>query len=586
MRGSDDAGGPTASLLITHADGSEIFPLSEGRGFVVGREVPSDVCVRDPELSAQHARVEVSSSELWVEDLGSESGTRVNGRRIERVQLRLDDEITLGSVRVTVRALSGPRTQSRTLATHEALTALLEAEITRARHFGRNVALVSIRASGPGAGWIDRAQAGLRPVDCAALYSSNTLEILLPETGREAAFVFANAIIEGRAAGEPELVAGIAVFPDSATTADELRAVSTSATRQASALRAIVSSDSSSARVVREGAQLSVDEDAPVMESAAMRALKATIVRVSRAAIPVLLSGETGAGKEVVAKMIHDLSPRAGGRLVCVNCGAIPATLLESTLFGHEKGAFTGATQRHAGVFESADGGTVFLDEVGELPPAAQATLLRVLETKRITPVGASEERAVDVRVLTATHRDLAAMSDAGTFRLDLYYRLNVFTLKLPPLRDRPEDITPLVDRFVALGNEANDRQLRGLTPEALELVFQHRWPGNVRELKNVIDRAVVIAQGEWITRDDLPEELRIERSDGAEARSEAEAASPTGDVEAGSLKDRVRRLEVRLITEALETTGGNQTEAARLLEMPLRTLVSKIKSYGIQRRG
>jgi DNA-binding NtrC family response regulator len=259
---------------------------------------------------------------------------------------------------------------------------------------------------------------------------------------------------------------------------------------------------------------------------------------------------------------------------------------VESALFGHERGAFTGATQLQKGVFEAADGGTVFLDEIGELPAPAQAALLRVLETRRVTRVGSSREIEVDVRLVTASHRDLEAMCASGGFRLDLLYRLNAMTLEIPPLRDRPEDIAPLALRFLEQASAANGRLLRGIRPGALELLCRHPWPGNVRELRNALERAVVIAEGEWIEEEDLPERLRggAPPVEVVVAPTEPPREPVAAPATAEDLKARVRRYEAELLEAALREAGWNQTEAARRMGMPLRTLVHKLKALGITR--
>ena len=261
--------------------------------------------------------------------------------------------------------------------------------------------------------------------------------------------------------------------------------------------------------------------------------------------------------------------------MVCVNCGAIPAQLVESTLFGHERGAFTGAEPAAAGIFEAADGGTVLLDEVGELPLAAQAALLRVLETRRVARVVGSEIE-VDVRVVAATHRDLEAMCASGAFRLDLLYRLNAMTLTLPPLRARPEEIAPLALRFLQQANKANGRVLRGIEPGALALLQRYPWPGNARELRNAIERAAVIAEGDADRRAG-PARARVERGRGrARGASAAEATAMGAGGGADDLRARLLRYEAELIVAALRAAGWNQTAAAQALGMPLRTLVHK----------
>jgi DNA-binding NtrC family response regulator len=327
--------------------------------------------------------------------------------------------------------------------------------------------------------------------------------------------------------------------------------------------------------------------------SRAMIRVFSTVTKLARSPIPVLLLGETGTGKEIVARAIHERSPRRARPMVCVNCGAIPPQLVESTLFGHERGAFTGAGQQQRGLFEAADGGTVLLDEVGELPPAAQAALLRVLETRRVVRVGSSREIDVDVRVVAATHRDLEAMCASGGFRLDLLYRLNAMTLTIPPLRARPEEIEPLALRFLQQANKANGLAIRGIEAEALALLQSYRWPGNARELRNAIERAVIVAEGEWIADRDLPERVcgasAREPSPAREAATFGEEPAAGAGGSAGgadSFRTRLLRYEAELIVEALRDSGWNQTEAAHALGMPLRTLVHKIKTLGIKRLG
>jgi DNA-binding NtrC family response regulator len=269
--------------------------------------------------------------------------------------------------------------------------------------------------------------------------------------------------------------------------------------------------------------------------------------------------------------------------LISVNCGGIPAQLVESTLFGHERGAFTHAVQQQKGVFEAADGGTVLLDEIGELPPPAQAALLRVLESKRFTRVGSTKEIDVNVRVVAATHRDLEAMVEAGSFRSDLLFRLNAMTLTIPPLRARREDIGPLCKRFLEQANQANGREIRGFSREALALLEGYSWPGNIRELYNAVERAVVIADGDLIAAADLPE--RVRRGAGSmSTHGSGREATGALEPEGGSMKNRLSRAEQEAILDALREADGSQTGAARILDMPLRTLQHKIKSHGIKK--
>jgi transcriptional regulator with PAS, ATPase and Fis domain len=302
----------------------------------------------------------------------------------------------------------------------------------------------------------------------------------------------------------------------------------------------------------------------------AMRRLYELATRVARGTISVLVVGETGTGKEVLAELIHTHSPRAAGPLVRINCAAFAETLIESELFGHEKGAFTGAQRERAGLLEAADGGTVVLDEVGETTPAIQAKLLRVLEERAVLRVGASTPRPIDVRFVAATNRDLEGEIETGRFRRDLYFRLAGVVLAIPPLRDRPDDLVALAERFAAEAAARIDRPPPRLSPGALAALRAHPWPGNVRELRNVIERAVLLADGDELTAEHLPF---------------AAAAPATGSTpDPAALPSALAALERQRIVEALEAAHGNQTRAAAALGMPLRTLVKRLDQYNLPR--
>jgi two-component system response regulator AtoC len=309
-----------------------------------------------------------------------------------------------------------------------------------------------------------------------------------------------------------------------------------------------------------------------VGSGAAMDRLRATIKRVAQHRSTVLITGESGTGKELVARAIHDESPRRERRFVAINCAAIPATLLESELFGHRKGAFTDAVKDRAGLFEEADGGTLFLDEIGELPMALQVKLLRAIQESEIRRIGDTASIKVDVRLIAATLRDLQAEVAAGRFREDLFYRLNVLPVVVPPLRDRADDVAELVETFTNRHAERHGRMSR-FTPEAVALLAQQPWPGNVRELENAVERALVLAEGDEIDATFLADHVRRGAS--------PPVAAPPAPVEL-SIKKATRDLEVELIKRALAETGGNRTNAARLLEISHRALLYKIKEYGL----
>jgi DNA-binding NtrC family response regulator/pSer/pThr/pTyr-binding forkhead associated (FHA) protein len=588
-------------LLVYHRDGVATIALTPSAPVVVGREAPSDLVVPDASLSRRHARFEIVDGEVVVHDLGSTNGTLVDGSRIESAVIKPGAEVMLGALTAAVHVLSGLEDTSLGLESYDALRSGLEGEIQRARFFGRTLAVMMVLAPRDShlRRWCPRLRELLRPVDRAAVYSPDAVVVLLPEVTTEQSLEVARAIVEPRP-DEPALVCGIAPYPGAATTPDKLVAVSREAARAATASEPVRVAELEGPRswLPRDRRSASLDDERITSDSPRMRAVLETALKLARSAIPVLLQGETGTGKEVLSRLVHEGGPRRDKPMICINCGGIPSQLVESTLFGHEKGAFTGATQQHKGVFEAADGGTVLLDEVGELPAVAQATLLRVLETKRITRVGSTKEVEVDVRVLAATHRDLEAMCEKGNFRLDLLYRLNAMTLAIPPLRERREDIAPLAMRFLRQASEANESNVRAIDPDAIALLEGYSWPGNVRELKNAIERAAVITEGDTLAMRDLPERVRAALgSTSVSSRGTGEVSSPppprdatsaraSGATPASSFKEQMERLEVEVIVQALRDASGSQTEAARLLKLPLRTLQHKIKTLGIKKLG
>src|SRR4051812_9690078 len=327
-------------------------------------------------------------------------------------------------------------------------------------------------------------------------------------------------------------------------------------------------------RRLRREIEASRGRSAIIAESPSMKEGMGVVGKVAPARTTVLITGESGTGKELVARAVHELSPRKAGPFVAVNCGAIPDQLIESELFGHAKGAFTGAQSAKRGLFEEADSGTLFLDEIGDLPLQLQVSLLRALQEGEIRRVGDARSIKVDVRVLAATHRDLAQHVAQGKFREDLFYRLNVLALKLPPLRDRPEELPVLAERFIAQHAERLAIPRKALSPEALALLQHWRWPGNVRELENALERALVLSEGDEIDPAALPDEIR-----GARKASGPPETPSEGDL---SVKRAQRALEADLIRRALERTGGNRSRAAELLDLSPRALLYKIREYGL----
>ena len=310
-----------------------------------------------------------------------------------------------------------------------------------------------------------------------------------------------------------------------------------------------------------------------------MMALRQTIAKVARSQATILVHGETGTGKELVAAAIHYGSPRASGPFVKVNCAAIPETLLESEFFGYEKGAFTGATALRRGRFESAEHGTLFLDEIGEISPALQVKLLRVLQEREFERVGGSKPIRTDVRVVAATNRDLEAMVREGKFRSDLYFRLNVVALRTLPLRERPEDIPLLALHFLDRFAATDGVDVRGFDPEALRCLAAHDWPGNVRELANAVERAVVMSTNGQIMPEDLPEAVRSRACVADPGELSPEPAGETGD---RPLRELVGAFEAEVITRALARNQGNRARTAARLGISRRALLYKLQEYGI----
>jgi len=324
-----------------------------------------------------------------------------------------------------------------------------------------------------------------------------------------------------------------------------------------------------------------------VGHGAAMLQVRAQAELAARASISVLVLGETGVGKEVMARTIHERSPRAGHPFLALNCSAFGEQLLEGELFGYERGAFTGAVEARPGLFEAADGGTVFLDEVGELTPPTQAKLLRVLEARTVMRLGGRKPRAIDVRFVAATNRNLDAAVESGAFRRDLFYRLNGLSLTIPPLRERPTELAPLARGFVELACRELDRPPLHLSDDAMAALAAHAWPGNVRELRNAMERAVVLCLGEVIEPLHLPQVVANAAAPAGlrpEPALEADSAEREPELDADRYAAQLTELEKARIVSALKQTGGNQTEAAKVLGMARRTLISRLEALELPR--
>ncbi|WP_295186935.1 sigma-54 dependent transcriptional regulator [uncultured Brevundimonas sp.] len=332
-----------------------------------------------------------------------------------------------------------------------------------------------------------------------------------------------------------------------------------------------------------------------VGDSAPMRMVKALGARAAKSSIPVLITGESGVGKEVIARALHGASDRAGKPFVAVNCGALPANLIESILFGHEKGAFTGAVDKTLGKFREADGGTLFLDEIGELPLDMQVKLLRALQEGEIDPVGGKRPVKIDVRIVSATNRDPAQQVKDGAFREDLFYRLNVFPIEAPSLRDRREDIAPLVDHFIARFNAEEGKRIAGCAPETLALLQGFDWPGNVRQLENAVFRAIVLADAPFLQPHDFPaisgvaapmpdaQPLQAATAAGANTDAAAQVDQPIRILDERGHLRTLEDIERDLIQHAIEVYAGHMSEIARRLGIGRSTLYRKVREQGLE---
>jgi len=556
-------------IVVYYSDGVEAARLAPGQSLVVGRGEPSTLCVPDRTLSRTHARFSLIDGRVLVEDLGSRNGTWLAGKKIERAEIEIGGEVSLGTVIARIVALGvvgDPAVDS-----DESFRRRLDEEIVRARHFRRPFALLAVCTSkqdavrSPTGAWVANFRASIGPVARVSLSTPAAALILLPEMGAEAASKVAHSITSVRGIADVPYFVGMAVYPEVASTAEELVAGARAAARRATAASPVVPA----LMAGDEKNDIARGDGGAVIVNAAMQKLRAKAARVASARLPLTLRGETGTGKEVLARFIHEHSPRRDKHMVSINCGVIPKDLVEATLFGHEKGAFTGASNGQRGVFEEAHEGTLFLDEIGDLPLATQVALLRVLEDGTFSRVGSPRVLKVDVRVIAATHKDLERMVRESEFREDLYHRLCGMKLTIPPLRERLDEIEPLVMCFIEEANRANrasEQSVRGITKEAMDLLRAHAWPGNVRELRNVVEWAVVLASGELIQ----PEDLTIE------GVVEPEALQ-------GKMKAEVEDVEKREMIAALQSVGWNREKAAKQLGMSLSALARRIRKYKLE---
>jgi len=566
----DDGAGERRHLLVFSGPSSWMFPLPARGDVVIGRSETADLRIDNGAVSRRHARVMLDDDAVSVLDLGSHNGTYVNHSKITgRRMLQPNDVITIHGVTLVFHA-TPPGVPSAIVVELDALRQRIEDELDRTvceRLFSLLCFVGAAEAERPA---IQRAVvAQLRKVDAVASSSDGALFALLPEAGADEAVAVATRIRSRIDRGALQI--GHVTYPDDGYAADALIARARDAARAARPGK--IAGREQVFHTLAIGAQRVIVADPTVAR------LYALIERLAPSGLPVLITGETGSGKELVATAIHARSSRASRPLISLNCAALHEALVESELFGHERGAFSGAIATRAGLIEAASGSTLFLDEVGELASAIQAKLLRVLESHRVTRVGDVRERDVDVRLVAATNRDLEADVAAGRFRRDLFFRLSAATLHMPPLRQRPRELPLLAAAFLDDACRRSGRTAMQISDEAMAVLLAHSWPGNVRELKNLMQYVAAALAVDVLRTDHLSERLGRLRPEPSPATT---TPAPGGAPQFRPLADELRELEITRIREAIAATGGNQTRAAGLLAMPVRTFFEKAKQYGL----
>jgi len=573
----DLAGPPAASYLLVIDDSSaRRLPLPRDGVLILGRAPDADVRIDTVAVSRRHAKLILAEGEAQIADLDSHNGTLVNGERVQGSRtLASGDVIGVGDTTLVLRA--EPRRRISAAVDPGTLRRRVEEELERASDYRRPLALAVLTpgdAAEPAA-LARRAAGALRLMDVVGWDGTGQVVAVLPELGGEAARGAALAMLAAIAKLAPEARAGVATYPGDGCDAETLL----EGARAAAAIAVV----GEVALAAETAVQHTIGDQVIVVADPAMIRLFALIRRLSASALPVLVLGETGVGKENAAAAVHHWSARAAHPLITLNCAAMPEALVESELFGHEKGAFSDARAAKPGLLERADGGTVFLDEVGELPLAAQAKLLRALEAKRVTRLGDVREREVDFRVVAATNRDLGAEVAAGRFRQDLLFRLSAAVIELPPLRHRPREISILARVFLAAAGARAGRPPLELSEAALQALGAYPFPGNVRELKNAMEYAAATEEGGVVEPWSLPDRIAGRASTPPAAGSAAPPAPATRRFR--PIAEELRELERARMGEALEASGGVQTRAAELLGMPIRTFGFKLKQYGLSPR-
>jgi two-component system, NtrC family, response regulator AtoC len=545
-------GGRFRLLIVADTEVLATHMLPDSGSVTIGRDPDNTIQIEHDSISRRHAVLHVGRV-ITIEDLGSSNGTKVRDTPIPAHQPRelgVNELVTAGALTLILQPRFAPAVTNH-VATHDYFQARVEEECARAGRSDVQFAVVGIRtaAIAPQNAVIDGLMGTLRQSDVFATFGEHVYELLLLDTTRTQAEHVAQRLVGSlQAVGGASYV--IAHYPTDG--------------RSAYALMTTIAGDDD------------IDHGDLVIADPAMRDLYALAKRLAASDLPVLILGETGVGKEKMSRAVHEHSPRADKPFVAINCAALNDNLLESELFGHERGAFTGAHAAKSGLLESAAGGTVFLDEIGEMSLAIQAKLLRVIEDGEVRPVGGVKPRQIGVRFIAATNLDLESAIERGVFREDLYFRLSAATLVIPPLRERPCEIEALTRQFAMRVAARTSAAPKAIASDAIAMLRGYSWPGNIRELRNVVEHAVVLAGDGPITVAHLP----IEKMRGTYVRlaNATEQPPSTTTTQLTATDERGR------ILEALERAGGNQSQAATLLGVSRRTLINRLVQYDLPR--
>jgi len=581
---------------ISGPNSGKIYLLKDGKN-LAGRIQNADIYLDDTQVSRKHSEFIYDDGETSVEDLESTNGTLVNGKKISsKVALKEGDKVAIGATAFTYSISTPIEASIKGLMGHSQFERRLYEELDRASRYKRPLCVMmvaldfdegALKKEGKETDklkkkklieLVDYIKGLIRGMDIIAFYGRFEIELMLPETGKKDAMALAQRIQKMANTSKSVILSiGISSYPEDSKSKDFL------IDKSRQALKTAKQKDKDKIVETKEDVKTIVVSDRKIIiKSDKMIQLFDLVDRIAKSNISVLIQGETGVGKEVIAEAIHYKSDRSDKPLISVNCAALTETILESELFGYEKGSFTGADHQKIGLFESAKGGTIFLDEIGEMPTKTQAKLLRVLQSKKIMRVGGNKEIPIDVRVIAATNKNLEDSIKNGTFREDLYFRLNAITINIPPLRERKEEIPDLASAFVIVCAKENGRGEMTIDPVALGMLSQYEWPGNVRELKNCIERASVVAAESIISLEDLA--LKISVGDKPLQTVEESGFTVTQSIMSDSMKGLVENYEKDLLFDVLKKTNFNQTKAADILKIPRRTLVSKLRKYKIKK--